>query len=203
MQFLRFSLVGVMNTLIDIVAFNLFVLGFPTKNVVLLLVYNSLAYALGAFNSYLLNKYWTFQQRQNATGSEIMRFIVVSVCSIMFNNLILWLIAGIAHPFISNIVLWANIAKVIAISGTFSLSFLGMRLWVFAGATRRMFLYYNSVALKQQRVMTDNKGVLHQTTTYACAVQEESKLQNGTTGNSRKRDAPLRSTVSCNTPEEG
>lgn len=175
MQFIRFSLVGVLNTLIDIVAFNLFMLCFPARDVALLVVYNSLAYALGALNSYTLNKYWTFQRRQDATGREVMRFVIVSVCGILCNNLMFWLVAGIAHPSIGNIALWANIAKVIAISGTMTLSYLGMRLWVFAGTTRTGLQYYTRIAMKQNCNVAD-KGVMHWTPTASCMVQEESEL---------------------------
>ena len=175
MQFVRFSLVGVLNTIIDIVAFNLFILCFPTQNVALLIVYNSLAYALGAFNSYILNKYWTFQRGQGTTGREVMRFVIVNMCSILCNNIMLWLVAGIAHPFISSPTLWANIAKVIAISGTVTLSYLGMRLWVFAGTTRRGLQYYTRIAMKQFGIVAEKDGILWGPTN-ACIVQEESEL---------------------------
>ena len=155
MQLLRFSIVGVMNTTVDILAFNLLMLGFPTHHVMQLVVYNSLAFALGACNSYLLNKYWTFRQRKKVTRGEIMRFVTVSLCSIACNNLLLWLIARITHPFVGDIILWANIAKIVAISGTFTLSYLGMHLWVFAGATQRILFYHGNRVLKQPIVVTD------------------------------------------------
>ncbi len=187
MQFIRFSLVGVLNTMVDLVAFNLLVLCFPTQNAALLVVYNSLAYALGALNSYFLNKHWTFQQRQATTGREIMRFAIIIACGILCNNFILWLVAATAHPFVMNIILWANMAKVVAISGTFIISYLGMRLWVFTGTTRRRLLPYARVAMQQHKVVTD-KVVMYWTPTAPCLVQEENTTMNVETDLSHLRD---------------
>jgi putative flippase GtrA len=66
-QLLRFCVVGGLNTFIDILAFNLLVWGLPTRNAALLIVYNSLAYLIGAVNSFCWNKLWTFKQRSKAT----------------------------------------------------------------------------------------------------------------------------------------
>ncbi len=189
MQFVRFSLVGVLNTIIDVVAFNIFVLCFPTQNVALLVVYNSLAYALGAFNSYILNKHWTFQQSKATTGREIMRFTIINACGILSNNLILWLVAGIAHPFIMNITLWANMAKVVAIGGTFTISYLGMRLWVFTGTTRWSLLSYTRVVIKQQRGVAD-RNVMHRHPIAPCIVQEENTPMHVKTDLAHLQDGP-------------
>src|SRR5207245_2831310 len=68
---MRFGLVGGLNTLIDLLALNGLLLLFPTTSSSLLLVYNALAYSLGAVNSFLLNKYWTFGSRQKVTRGEL------------------------------------------------------------------------------------------------------------------------------------
>ena len=131
LHFARFSAVGILNTLIDVITLNVLLWRFPTHNANLLLVYNSVAYTLGALNSFCLNKYWTFKQKNRTTTKEIVRFVVLSFAGILCNDSILWLTARLLHPFIANNVLWANISKAIAIAGTMTLSYLGMRLWVF------------------------------------------------------------------------
>ncbi len=130
-QFARFSVVGILNTLIDVTMLNMLLWRYPTHSAKLLLVYNSCAYCLGALNSFCLNKYWTFKQRYALTGGEIVRFAVVSITGILCSDSILWLVARFLHPLIINNLLWANISKGIAIVGTMTLSYLGMRLWVF------------------------------------------------------------------------
>jgi putative flippase GtrA len=135
LQFARFSVVGILNTLIDVITLNILLWRFPTHNANMLLIYNSLAYFLGTLNSFCLNKYWTFKQRNGTTSGEIVRFVVLSVAGILCSDIFLWLAAKSLHPLITNNLLWANISKAIAIAGTMTISYLGMRLWVFTERT--------------------------------------------------------------------
>lgn len=130
-QLLRFIMVGCVNTLIDIALFNTFLWLWPTQNTWMLLVYNSLAYALGGINSFILNKYWTFRQRQKTNRREAIRFVATTLAGVSCNDFIIWVMNGVMHPLLSNPTLWANFSKIAAIFGTFCISFLGMRLWVF------------------------------------------------------------------------
>src|SRR4051794_38968317 len=66
-QILRFGLVGGVNTLVDLLVLNGLLLLFPTTRTLMLLAYNSLAYSIGAINSFLLNKHWTFGHWQKTT----------------------------------------------------------------------------------------------------------------------------------------
>ena len=131
-QMARFAIVGVLNTTIDVVTLNILLWYFPTHNANLLLGYNSIAYTLGALNSFGLNKYWTFRQRQAITGGELLRFVVVNILGILCNDGLIWSIASSLHPLIANNLVWANISKASAIAGTAMVSYFGMRLWVFA-----------------------------------------------------------------------
>ena len=130
-QVVRFGIVGVCNTAIDVLALNLLLWGFPTQNIHLLLLYNSLAFISGAFNSYIFNKYWTFRHTRLPTGSELLRFATVNGASFLCNNGILWIAAGVLHRLLTNTTLWANAAKLSAVVGTATITYLGMRLWVF------------------------------------------------------------------------
>jgi hypothetical protein len=58
-QLTRFGLVGGLNTLIDILALNVLLLLGPTSSTLQIL-----AYGVGAGNSFVCNKYWTFKRRQ-------------------------------------------------------------------------------------------------------------------------------------------
>ncbi len=59
-EIVRFAIVSVANTVIDLLTLNGLLLLFPTQNATLLVAYNSVAYTVGALNSFVLNKYWTF-----------------------------------------------------------------------------------------------------------------------------------------------
>ena len=81
-QFVRFGIVGVLNTCIDIGTLNLLLWRFPTHDANVLLGYNTLAYLLGAVNSFMLNKYWTFQSSKGASSGEVLRFVSITVAGI-------------------------------------------------------------------------------------------------------------------------
>jgi putative flippase GtrA len=130
-QALRFGLTGGLNTLVDLLILNALLGFFPTTSALMLLAYNSLAYSLGAINSFLLNKFWTFASRQKMTRGELARFTLITLCGIGWSSAILWLASSLLHPFLVNATVWANASKVVAITGTALISYLGMRLWVF------------------------------------------------------------------------
>ncbi len=128
---MRFGLVGVLNTCIDLLALNILFWLFPTRSVGLLLLENSLAYSFGAVNSFLFNKYWTFRCLGRVEGREVGRFALTTLAGVACNTLLLWLLSTLLHPVFLNAVLWANASKIVAIGGTVLISYLGMRLWVF------------------------------------------------------------------------
>jgi putative flippase GtrA len=134
---LRFGLVGGLNTLVDLLILNALLWLFPTTSTLTLLVYSSLAYSLGAINSFLLNKYWTFASREKATRGEAVRFAMTTVCGIGWSSAILWLASTHLHPFLVNATAWANTSKMLAIAGTALISYLGMRLWVFVSNAQK------------------------------------------------------------------
>jgi putative flippase GtrA len=130
-QLMRFGLVGVMNTLVDLLLLNALLVLFPTTNSFMLLAYNALAYSLGAINSFFMNKYWTFKNKQRVTRGEVVRFAVTTLFGIVGSSGILWLASNMLHPFLVNATVWANASKIFAIAGTVLISYLGMHLWVF------------------------------------------------------------------------
>ncbi len=136
LQIIRFGFVGGLNTTLDLLIFNTFLLLFPTKDTLMLLIYNSTAYAIGSINSFMLNKYWTFRHKQKTTSQEVLRFIITTLLGIGCNDLIIWLISDISHPLITDARLWANVSKICAIFGTVLISYFGMRLWVFVKPTQ-------------------------------------------------------------------
>jgi putative flippase GtrA len=127
----RFALVGIMNATLDMLVLNGLLWLFPTTRTLLILLYTIIAYGFGAANSFFLNKYWTFQHRQRTTSKELLRFGMTVLFGLGWSMLCIWLASTIAHPFITNITIWTNLSKVIAIGSAAFLSFLAMRLWIF------------------------------------------------------------------------
>jgi putative flippase GtrA len=130
-QFLRFCIVGTSNAVIDFGVLNLLLWLYPTADVWKTLGYNSLAVLLAATNSFFWNKYWTFQQHSPITFQEVYRFLVVASGTTLMNDTLMGLLDRAFPGMMGNNLLGANALKLGAIIGTMSISFFGMRLWVF------------------------------------------------------------------------
>ena len=130
-QFVRFGFVGCVNTTIDLLVLNGLLWLWPAQGTARLLLFNTLAYACGALNSFVFNRYWTFQRTGHPKAREGARFLLVTLAAIVCNDLIVWLMSKILLPMHLNVTLWANSSKAAAIGGTILISYLGMRLWVF------------------------------------------------------------------------
>lgn len=149
----KFGVVGVLNTLIDIVVLNVLVkIGFALEFYLLgykLLGANIISVTLAMINSYFLNKYWTFQAKEEKNRTyEILKFVFITVIGmfvihqIIFNLLYTYWIwpAGLAvkisqaiglNRIFSDSFITLNFAKVIAILFSLVWNFIGYKLWVF------------------------------------------------------------------------
>ncbi len=118
-QFIKFNLVGIVNTAVDFCLFAvLHWLGVHTAAA------QTLSYSGGLLNSFIMNKRWTFAQRKSASAREITAFVLVNLvslgCSIV---LIDWLHQALLLPVL--------LSKLIATAFTVIVNFVGYRRWVF------------------------------------------------------------------------
>jgi putative flippase GtrA len=130
-QFLRFCAVGGLNTCVDLLAFNVLIWLFPTTDSGLLVIFNSLAYLIGAVNSFCWNKLWTFRQHSETSNDQVVRFALVTGLGIICNDAFLWLATTILTSLSLTSIFWINMAKVFAIAGSVTVSYVGMRFGVF------------------------------------------------------------------------
>ena len=131
-QFLRYCLVGGVNTVIDLLILNVLLWRFPTNNVQILVVYNSVAYTSGAVSSFFLNKYWTFRRKQRTTWRELVRFAISLSLEVLYSNGLVWLAGKALQPLITNTTLWGNTSKLLAVAVGAVISYIFMRFWTFA-----------------------------------------------------------------------
>ena len=120
----------------DLLMLNVLLWRFPTNNVLVLVVYNSVAYSSGAVTSFFLNKYWTFRRKQRTTGREVVRFAIILALEILYSNGLVWLAGKALQPLITNVTLWGNASKLLAVAGGAVLSYTFMRFWTFAGRSQ-------------------------------------------------------------------
>ncbi|HEY6542059.1 MAG TPA: GtrA family protein [Ktedonobacteraceae bacterium] len=172
-QFLRYCLVGGANTLLGLLVLNVLLWGFPTKNVLMLVVYNSVAYSGGAVASFFLNKYWTFRRKQRTTRREVVRFAIILALEILYSNGLIWLAGKVLQPLISNVTLWGNASKLLAVAGSAVLSYIFMRFWTFAGRSQNQ---PKQQELLQQSTPEPTPTVTSNTTAYAHHSLENESL---------------------------
>ena len=134
-QFLRYCLVGGANTIIDLLMLNVLLWCFPTNNVLVLVAYNSIAYTSGALSSFSLNKYWTFGHKQRTTRREVVRFVISLFLEVLYSNGLIWLAGKALQPLITNVTLWGNASKLLAVAGGTVISYALMRFWTFANGS--------------------------------------------------------------------
>jgi len=120
-----------MNTGVDLLAFNILIWMFPTQDSGLLVIFNSMAYSIGAINSFCWNKIWTFRQHSEASSDQFVRFALVTSLGIICNDAFLWLATTIFMSLSLTSIFWVNVAKVLAIAGSVTVSYIGMRFGVF------------------------------------------------------------------------
>lgn len=122
MQAVRFGLVGVVNTLVDYIVTNALVLiPFFERNYV---AANCLGFLCGMANSLLMNKRWTFAQKERMTIRQIVRFVVVNLLALLVSSLVLTFTQEkLDLPFF--------IGKGMAVAFSVGITFVGSKLLVF------------------------------------------------------------------------
>jgi len=115
-----FSLVGLLNTLIDYLVFFLLYHWFHDYYLAVQVV----AYSCGMLNSYLLNKYWTFQKKNVAGRAEVLKFITVNALALSVSSVSLYVVS---HNFGLNMF----ICKTIATGMSLVVNYIGSKFWVF------------------------------------------------------------------------
>lgn len=84
-KLLKFLVVGATNTLVDFVILNLLVQLVHLA----LLPSNSISFSVAVINSYLLNKYWTFQDKKPIYLTQFSLFLVISLVGLGLSNLLM------------------------------------------------------------------------------------------------------------------
>lgn len=138
-QFVKFGVVGVANTLVDFVVFQLLnlLLGWTY-------VAQVISYSCGVANSYLLNSSWTFKKERTGSFREVALFLAVNLLSLGVSLGVMWLckerlgvtdlwVSGWVPAALRKVIKGDTVAKLIATCVAIVVNFLGNRLFVFRG----------------------------------------------------------------------
>lgn len=119
----RFSLVGVLNTLVDFTIFTMFNGVFGMDYIVSQIS----GYSLGIANSFIFNKKWTFNETKGNSKAyyELLRFVLVNLISLTIS-------LAAMKGLVSNLNLNVYISKIIVTLVAQVTNFIFYRFWVFS-----------------------------------------------------------------------
>lgn len=119
-QFVKFSLVGLLNTIIHFLVFYLL---FSFMGVYHLLA-SGFGFCFAVVNSFAFNKYWTFNSKSLNIRDEFSRFFIVSLLALLIN---LATMAILVELFMIR----PTFAQLAAIALTIVVNFFGNKFWSF------------------------------------------------------------------------
>ena len=144
-KFAKFGLIGILNTLVDFAVFfcmdrwiiqegpTLVLLG--TSVVTGLYISNAIAYVVANINSFLWNRFWTFQKKDEITRKEAGRYLFTSVGYLLISSVSLAVCTRILSlPALADLVpeKWINLlAKFPTACVTIFYNYLMNKFWVF------------------------------------------------------------------------
>lgn len=132
-QFVKFGIVGGLNSLIYLGALNLLITASGIATGLGYTTFVSAAFIVSVTNSYIWNKYWVFKASQSGGGSgEFIKFVLVNLVGFAINvGAASFVVNVIGAPAGVSASVWANIGAVSAVFITLFWNFIGMKFIVF------------------------------------------------------------------------
>lgn len=132
-EFSKFAVVGVLNSGVDFGILNFLMLMTGLSSGGAFLAFKSVSVTLGVINSYLWNKYWTFNTSSAADARrEFVAFMVVTLIAVAVNVAgadVIVNVIGAPRGFSAR--LWANIGAISGAGLTLFTNFFGYKFFVF------------------------------------------------------------------------
>ncbi len=119
-QFILFSAIGVLNTLIHYGVFFVLLNGLRIHY----LVSSTTGYCCGLINSYLLNRRYTFNMSHRLNAPEFAKFVIVNIVALSVNLIMMKVLVDV----------WGirpEVSQLLAILGSLAANFIGNKLWTF------------------------------------------------------------------------
>ena len=131
-RFSKFSVVGLINAVVDLAVLNLLLWAYPTEQPWQFVLYNLVALVLANVNSYVLNSLWTFRGQAHPGLKQGGLFALQALAGVLVSSALFWILIHYAlnSTGLSPVVA-GNAAKVISTSITSTLSYFVQRHLVF------------------------------------------------------------------------
>ena len=119
-QFIKFSLVGLLNTAIH---YGIFYVTYQYMGLYHLLA-STVGFCFAVTNSYIINKYWTFKTRGSKKRREFAKFVIVNLITLSIN-------LGSMALLVERFGIDPRVAQLASIGLTLCINFLGNKFWTF------------------------------------------------------------------------
>lgn len=131
-QFGKFAAVGVLNTFVDIGVLNLEILAFGEPAAWPYRIFKAVSFFAATTNSFLWNKFWTFDSREPANVKQTIKFYSVAVIGFFLNvGTASYIFSNVSRPDSIPVNLWANIGAMAGVAAAFIWDFVGYKYLVF------------------------------------------------------------------------
>jgi len=135
-QFVKFALIGVLNTGVDLFILNIATLISGITSGTGYAVQKGFSFLTAVCFSYFLNKYWAFQDKSHFhEGIKVAEFLLVSVIGMIINISVATIVVTYIKPLINislfNDNIWVNIGALSGTSIGLMWNFIGYKLFVF------------------------------------------------------------------------
>lgn len=118
-EFLKFSIVGAINTMVDFGVFSLLL-----SNGCPILLSQIISYGCGMLNSFIMNRSWTFKENKRNEYSEPLKYVVANVATLVIVSVLILLFINLVH-------LPVLLAKVLCTGIGMIVNFMSSKFWVF------------------------------------------------------------------------
>lgn len=132
-QLAKFGLIGVANTVVDLGIYNLFIYMSDVSSGYLIAVFKSFSVLAAIVNSYVWNKFWSFEKKDvHNIGEEFTQFLMVSLVGLLLNvGITAFVVNIIGAPAGMDEKTWANIGGLTASVLVLTWNFIGYKFLVF------------------------------------------------------------------------
>lgn len=121
--FVKFCLVGLVNTLIDFTIYFTLTRQFAWFAVYYLLA-NVIAFFTANLFSFFANKHWTFANREHRSWSQYSKFLAISLVSLLGVELTLYIVVSLLES-------GDVVGKIVALAVSVLINFTGSKFWAF------------------------------------------------------------------------
>jgi putative flippase GtrA len=129
-QFIRFALIGVANTAVNVGIFNYFVNITGVTRGIPVVVISAVAFLAGIVNSYIWNSHWAFKDGFTNSVYQFERFFLVTFMGLLVNIVMVIMVTTLVHQ-LGPEILELNVANLIGVLFAMVWNFFGYRHLVF------------------------------------------------------------------------